>query len=137
MACPLFRRDKLDAFMRVYDRDLVGYGMDWWFLHTLGPDIENRVAVVDEVTCVNPYDKHKGSGGREIDALQTHEARKEVWERLKAKHQLTEQGRVQHEFGRVNQSPLGATFSLLSYFPDWAHLNAKSLARRLVGRGRK
>ena len=136
MACPLFRRDKLDAFMRVYDRELVGYGTDWWFLHTLGPDIDNRVAVVDEVTCVNPYDKNKGSGGREIDALQTHQVRKEVWERMKAIHGLDEQGRKHREFRRINKSPWGAVASLLFYFPDWAYLSAKTLARRLAVRGR-
>src|SRR5882757_6978796 len=107
MACPLFRRDKLDAFMGVYDPDLVGYGADWWFLHTLGPDIDNRVAVVDEVTCVNPYDKDKGGGRREIDTLQTHEMRKEVWERIKAAHGLNEQGREHREFRRINRSPWG------------------------------
>jgi len=136
MACPLFRRDKLDAFMQVYDPALVGYGTDWWFLHTLGPQIDNRVAVVDEVTCVNPYDKDKGSGGREIDALQTHQIRKEVWERMKALHELDEQGRVHHEFGRINKSPLGAVTGMLNNFPDWAYLNAKSLAKRLGVRGR-
>jgi hypothetical protein len=136
MACPLFRRDKLDAFMGVYDPDLVGYGADWWFLHTLGPDIDNRVAVVDEVTCVNPYDKDKGGGGREIDTLQTHQVRKEVWERIKAAHGLNEQGREHREFRRINRSPWGVLAGLLDYFPDWAYLNAKSLARRLLARGR-
>ena len=136
MACPLFRRDKLDAFMRVYDPELVGYGTDWWFLHTLGPDLDKRVAVVDAVTCVNPYDKHKGKGGREIDTLQTHQMRKEVWERMKAFHALDEQGRVHREFGRINKSPLGAVTGLLNGFPDWAYLNAKSLARRLGLRAR-
>ena len=29
MACPLFRRDELDAFMRVYGPDRVCYGTDW------------------------------------------------------------------------------------------------------------
>jgi hypothetical protein len=29
MACPLFRRDKLEAFMSVYDPELVGYGAVW------------------------------------------------------------------------------------------------------------
>jgi hypothetical protein len=136
MACPLFRRDKLDAFMRVYDPELVGYGTDWWFLHTLGPDLEKRVAVVDSVTCVNPYDKHKGNGGREIDTLQAHDVRKEVWERMKALHALDEQGRVHREFGRINKSPLAAVTGLLNSFPDWAYLNAKSLARRMGARRR-
>ena len=136
MACPLFRRDKLDAFMRVYDPELVGYGTDWWFLQTLGPDLDKRVAVVDAVTCVNPYDKHKGNGGREIDTLQTHQVRKEVWERMKALHGLDEQGRVHREFGRINKSPLAAVSGLLNHFPDWAYLNAKSLARRMGARRR-
>ena len=131
MACPLFRRDKLDAFMAVYDPELVGYGTDWWFLHTLGTDLDKRIAVVDEVTCVNPYDKHKGAGGREIDAVQTHQMRKEVWERMKTLHSLNEQGRVHREFGRISQSPLGAVAAVLNYFPDWAYLNAKSLAKRI------
>jgi hypothetical protein len=136
MACPLFRRDKLDAFMSVYDPDLVGYGTDWWFLHTLGVDLDKRVAVVDEVTCVNPYDKHKGSGGREIDTVQSHEMRKAIWERMKALHALDEQARVHREFGRINRSPLGAVASLLNNFPDWAYLTAKSLARHLGLRAR-
>lgn len=71
MACPLFRRDELDAFMSVYDPDLVGYGTDRWFL-----------------------------------------------------------------FGRINRSPLGAEAGLLNNFPDWAYLNAKSLARHLGLRAR-
>lgn len=39
MTCPLFRRDKLEEFLRVYDGELVGYGMDWWFLDVLGEDL--------------------------------------------------------------------------------------------------
>ena len=136
MACPLFRRDKLDAFMGVYDPALVGYGADWWFLRTLGPDIDNRVAVVDEVTCVNPYDKNKSGGGREIDTLQTHQMRKEVWERIKATYDLDEQGRDLREFRRINRSPWGALAGLLDYSLDWALLNAKSLTKRLLARGR-
>lgn len=133
MACPLFRRDKLDAFMAVYDPELVGYGIDWWFLHTLGAELADRVAVVDEVTCINPYDRTKG-GVREIDTLQSHEKRKEVWERMKALHGLGEQGRVQREFRRISQAPLPAAACLLRYFPDWAYFNAKRLARQLIPR---
>lgn len=136
MACPLFRRDKLDAFMRVYDPELVGYGTDWWFLHTLGTDLERRVAVVDEVTCVNPYDKHKGAGGREIDMVQTHQMRKEIWKKMKSLYALNEQSRVQLEFGRIKKSPLSAVSGLLSNFPAWAYLSAKTVARRMGLRGR-
>ena len=133
MACPLFRRDKLDAFMAVYDPELVGYGVDWWFLHTLGAELDSRVAVVDEVTCINPYDGSKG-GVREIDTLQSHEKRKEVWERMKARYGLDEQGRQHREFRRINQSSLGAAAGLLRHLPEWAYFNAKRLARRVAAR---
>jgi hypothetical protein len=131
MACPLFRRDKLDEFMKVYDPELVGYGADWWFLHVLGPDLKNRVAVVDEVPCINPYDSTKG-GAREIDRLQSHADRKKVWERIKAQHGLDEQGRKHMEYGRIRQSPGGALAGLLRHFPEWAHFTTKRLARWLV-----
>jgi hypothetical protein len=39
--------------MMVYDPALVGYGVDWWYLDHLGPDLARRVAIVDDVACVN------------------------------------------------------------------------------------
>ncbi len=130
MACPVFRRDKLETFLKAFDPELVGYGTDWWFLHTLG-DLRNRVAVIDEITCVNPYDRAKG-GRREIDRLQSHEDRKAVWEKMKARHGLDEQGRVHVEFGRVPQSLPGAAWALLRNLPDWSVFQAKALARRVL-----
>ncbi|MBW1786374.1 MAG: hypothetical protein JRK53_07100 [Deltaproteobacteria bacterium] len=61
VTCPLFRKDKLDEFMVVYNPEkLVGWGIDWWFLEILGPHLQRKVAVVDAVSCVNPLDKEKG-----------------------------------------------------------------------------
>ena len=68
MTCPLFRQDKLAQFVAAYDPILVGYGMDFWFLHSMGPDLQRRVAVIDEIVCTNPHDSTKGR--REIDQLQ-------------------------------------------------------------------
>jgi len=71
---------------------------------------------------------------REIDTLQSHERRKQVWEQMKARHGLDEMGRQYREFRRINQSSLGAAAGLLRNFPDWAYFNAKRLARRLIPR---
>lgn len=131
MACPLLRRDKLDAFMSVYDPQLVGYGTDWWFLHSLGPELENHVAIVDAITCINPYDRTKG-GRREIDRLQSKPQRQEVWERIKTLHGLDEQGRKQIEYRRIPRSTLGAVAGTIGHIPDWARFQARSLASRLV-----
>jgi hypothetical protein len=132
MACPLFRRDKLDAFMAVYDPELIGYGEDWWFLHTFGAElVANHVAIVDEITCINPSDRTKG-GRREIDRLHSHEERKEVWERIKARYGLDERGREQKEYGRIGKSPFDAAIGLIRYLPDWTYYNGKGLLRRLL-----
>lgn len=82
MTCPLFRRDQLDVFMKVYDPILTGFGMDWWFLDVMGEDLRGRVAIVDEITCVNPLDVTKG-GRREIDQLQPAAKRAAIWEEVK------------------------------------------------------
>jgi hypothetical protein len=131
--CPLFRRDKLDAFMSVYDPELVAYGTDWWFLQSMGTDLEGHVAIVDEVACVNPYDKSKG-GIREIDRLQSAVQRKEVWKRMKALHGLDEMGRRQVEFRRIERSALGACASLIRHIPDWLRFYTRHIARQLLRR---
>jgi hypothetical protein len=131
MTCPLFRRDKLDLFMAEFDPQLIGYGEDWWFLHVLGPELSNRVAIADEVSCVNPYDRTK-HGQREIDRASTHEERKAAWERIKLTHGLNEQGRAHIEYGRVNNSLLGTLRALVQYIPDWASFKARSVARSLL-----
>ena len=131
MTCPLFRRDKLDEFMAVYDPELSGYGVDWWFLQTIGGHDEKRVAVVDEVTCVNPFDRSKG-GIREIDRLQPKVERQRVWGRIKTRYGLGEQGRQHKELGRVERSTFGAVAGVLRYAADWTFLRARMLAARLV-----
>ena len=101
MACPLFRKDKLDAFMAVYDPDLVGWGCDWWFLDVMGEDLRDRVAVVDTITCVNPHDATKG--GREIDRLLPIAERRAVWERVKQKYGIRSEARGTQEFRRIHR----------------------------------
>lgn len=98
MTCPLFRKDKLDAFMAVYDPILAGEGTDWWFMETLGPDIGDKVAIVDAITCVNVHDRTKG-GVREISRLQSRAQRQEAWQIVKAKHKL--ERKDQREFRRI------------------------------------
>ena len=87
MACPLFLKDKLDKFMEVYDPILVGWGTDLWFMEVLGPDLEGRVAVVDEISCINPHDISKNNQ-REIDQLQKTADRIKNWKKIKKKHNL-------------------------------------------------
>jgi hypothetical protein len=87
--CPLFRKDILDDFMKVYDPVLVGWGIDWWFMNVLGAQAKGKVAVVDAITCINPRDEIKGEQ-REIDILQDTPTRIENWKKIQAQHNLYE-----------------------------------------------
>jgi hypothetical protein len=129
MTCPLFRRDKLDAFMDVFDPELMGYGEDWWFLQTLGAQSRRRVAIADEVPCINPHDRDKG-GAREIDRLSTHEQRKEAWDRIKARYGLHEMGRLHEEYGRIERSGLQAALATARFLPEAMCDRAKQTVRR-------
>lgn len=132
MACPLFRRDKLDAFMAVYDPELVGFGVDWWFLSVVGSDLDGHVAIVDEVTCVNPQDRLKG-GVREIDRLQSKVDRQVVWERLRTRHGITPKGaQDQTEFGNIRQTPVSAAVAWSAYLSDLVYMAARNLGGRIV-----
>jgi hypothetical protein len=100
--CPLFRKDKLDAFMRVFDPVLFGIGTDWWFMDSLGKDkdIDGKVAIVDAITCINPWDRSKG-GVREFDRLQSQSDSELVWDMVRAKYGVDR--RPLRQFGRISK----------------------------------
>ncbi len=83
VTCPLFRREKLDAFMRVYDGSLAGWGTDFWYANVLDARRNPRFAVVDYVVVTNPHDEDKPSRFSEIDRLQPKELRQARWRTLK------------------------------------------------------
>ncbi len=96
VTCPLFRKDKLDAFMEVYDPVLIGWGVDYWFLNVLGPNIKGKVAVIDAISCINPHNLLKG-GQREIDLLQETPIRKKIWEQIKEQYNIKVQDHVEFD----------------------------------------
>ena len=95
VTCPLFRKDKLDQFMQIYDPRVVGWGVDLWFLDFLGPDLEGKAAVVDAVACTNPYEYKKGSRP-ETDELQYakyhRDIQKAFWEKFSVEHNIKNKG---------------------------------------------
>ena len=129
MTCPLFRRDKLDAFMAVYDPELVGWGCDWWFLEVMGTDLRDRVAVVDAITCLNPHDVSKG-GRREIDQLSRTHERRAIWERIRNKYGIeSEEGRCFTEYDAIRKSALGQVLGRLTDASEERWLRLRSSQR--------
>ncbi len=125
MSCPLFRRDKLDAFMTVFDPILSGEGTDWWYMEVLGPCIDRKVAVIDAIACVNPHDRTKG-GVREIDRLEPLHQRKANWEAIKQLHGLST--RVHSESGKVLKPWPMRWLSPLLHVPIDAYVWARHIA---------
>ncbi len=107
-ACPLFRKDKLDDFMRMFDPVLTGWGIDLWYHHVLG-EHPKKIAIVDAVPCINPHDITKG-GQREIEQLEKTSDSIKNWVVIKKRHNIKfdgEDGKYQmKEFGYVKVSNL-------------------------------
>lgn len=84
--CPLFRRDKLEEFLGVFDGSLSGWGLDLWFGHVLGAEVPGRFGVIDAVTVFNPHERQKPGGFREISALRSDAARIREYQIAAARH---------------------------------------------------
>ena len=143
MTCPLLRTDKLLDFIKVYDPQLVGWGCDWWFLHSMGADLRDRVAIVDSIVCTNPRDWWKPGGAREIDRLQSTQKRRETWERIRRTLGISIDARGQSEFRSIRRKGLSCwamrVLGLVERFPvitlgtatrAWAWFNASPLWRK-------
>ena len=130
MTCPLFRRDKLDAFMAVYDPELIGWGCDWWFLEAMGEDLRGRVAVIDSITCVNPHDATKGR--REIDHLMPAIERKAIWDRLKKKYNIRGEDRGMYEYGAISKPLVRRSLGILASACEQTWIGSAETGRRAM-----
>lgn len=83
VTCPIFRTDMLLSFMQVYDPEIKGYGVDWWYLNHLGANIRNKIVISDYHYCINPRDFKKVGGIREIDKVSNRETRTSKWDQKK------------------------------------------------------
>jgi hypothetical protein len=102
VTCPLFLTEKLLSFLEVYQPRvgeplLAGYGIDSWFCqHLLGVKrdgsaaVQDKCAVIDAVSCLNPEDHVKQGGLREIDKLQSKGLRIREWQSIVDRRDLSE-----------------------------------------------
>ncbi len=99
MGTPLFRKDKLDEFMQVYEPENVDGGIDWWYLNHLRADkYKDKFAIIDAITCINPHNEIKPNG-REIDTLIAPSERLKLWKTFAQKYGYTTWEQV--EYGKV------------------------------------
>jgi hypothetical protein len=107
--CPLFRRDRLESFLSVYDGSLAGYGIDHWFGHELGAAWSGRFAVIDAITVVNPHTETKPGATREIERVGSSGERHKRWQVAR------------RAYGIIPAR--GVTLATLPLPPGWAEAN--------------
>jgi len=133
VTCPLFQKDKLDDFMKIYDPILIGWGVDWWFLDLLAKGINGKVAIVDEISCINPHDRTKG-GQRGIDILQDTPTRIKNWEKIKEQYNIRSEEKGAMEFNSIkNPSYFSSIFRAIKLYLILTTCFLLRL-RRLIGR---
>lgn len=128
VGAPLFRRDKLQQFLAVYDGRLVGWGIDMWYMNVLGENEHERYAIADEVVCHNP--PHRADGRREIDTLQPLAERRAAWETVRDALHLREV-RPMYVGHCVRRKPIDQVASTVSSLAAMA----KALCRSRRARG--
>lgn len=77
---PFMSKYAITECMKIYDPILVGYGIDYLFIWYLGIENEDKYAIIDSISCINPTTKI-----REIDKLQKLYERQNNWEKIKNK----------------------------------------------------
>ena len=75
---PIFSNYAITNCMKIYDNELVGYGLDYLFLSYLGSEHKDKYVIVDKISCINPH-----SEIREIDLLQESKIRLYIWKKFK------------------------------------------------------
>jgi Protein of unknown function (DUF707) len=90
VTCPLFRADKLREFLQIYDGELVGWGIDWWYCNALNISRNGKAAVIDSVVVTNPHSNQRRGGKREIESLQSDAVRQANWQATASRLHLQE-----------------------------------------------
>lgn len=86
--CPMFRAKALISFLKSYDGNLQGWGIDWWYMNHFCGNIRPIGGVCDQVIVLNPTESQKEGGYREIEKLASNDLRLRLWREAQKRHQL-------------------------------------------------
>ena len=114
MNTPLFEASKLFAFLDEYDLGVDGWGIDWWYLNIIGYEVQDKIAVVDDIRCINPRDAKKQGGKREITKLAPIDELVRRWEKVKEEKKLKEFELINYK--AINKHSFWAYIERVSFF---------------------
>jgi len=76
---PVFSKEALIKFMKYYDDSLIGWGIDYLYIWANNKDAVDKYAIIDSITCINPYDNIKENGQRELNKINNYQERAKIW----------------------------------------------------------
>ena len=84
---PLFNIDMLLKFLQVYDAEVAGIGVDYWYSDLISrlDQSQEKIAIFDIIPCCNPRDQIAKGGVREIDTAISFQDRMKSWDVKAAK----------------------------------------------------
>ena len=90
---PIISNTVLEKLMDAYDPVLIGWGIDFLFIYTLGLDKKDKYAIIDKISCTNPHDNDKtlfnkrpDKNNRELLNLPGANNRDQIWYKFADKH---------------------------------------------------
>lgn len=86
---PLFNKYAINKFMKYYDDILIGWGIDYFYIWTLGKDIKDKYILVDDISVINPHDNTKNNK-RENTLVKNFNKEIDYWDNIKKKYNIQE-----------------------------------------------
>ena len=89
---PLIDKSVMNDIMNKYCPSLTGWGIDFMISHVLTNKKgfnKKKIAIIDDVACINPDESKKDTGEREIVKLQPNHIRQQKWQYYKIKQKIT------------------------------------------------
>lgn len=84
VTCMFMSNWALKQCMKVYDPVLIGWGIDYLFIQTLGKEHQDKFIIVDQISVCNPI-----KSVRELSLVEGYEQREQRWKTFAALHGLT------------------------------------------------
>lgn len=88
----IFSKYAINKFMKYYEGDLNGHFVDYMYINILGKDIKDKYAIIDKISCINPYDNDKQDTKRE-------------WSKLKDNNDVKIWNGIRKKFNYINIQP--------------------------------
>lgn len=95
MNFPVFSKNALSQYMKVYDGKLCGWGNDWWYLNELQCNYKNNCGIIDKICIKNAHHHEKTS---HIDRYMPRDDRHNQWKSVRQKMNLQQWNMQNKEF---------------------------------------